>query len=132
MDTSDILDTKQIKFIDTYLKYQDVNTICKKMDISRATYYNYINNPLIKDRINQELTEMLKGTTMYLKSQLNKCSIELMHIIEDAKTPPQVKINAINSVFSNTLKLTEQVDVITSLEDIEQKLSEREGDNRYE
>lgn len=132
MDTSNNLDAKQVKFIDTYLKYQDVNTICKEMKISRATYYNYINNHLIKDRINQELTEMLKGTTMYLKSQLNKCSTELIKIIEDAKTPPQVKINAINSVFSNTLKLTEQVDIITKIEDIEQKLSEREGDNGYE
>ena len=128
MDTSDNLDAKQLKFIDAYLKYQDVNDICKELNISRATYYNYINNSDIKDKINQELAEILNDTTKYLKRKLKRCSIELMSIIEDTKTPPQVKINAINSVFSNTLKLTEQVDIITKLEDIEQRLSEQEGD----
>lgn len=128
MDTSDNLDAKQLKFIDAYLKHQDVNDICKELNISRATYYNYINNSDIKDKINQELAEILNDTTKYLKSKLKRCSIELMSIIEDTKTPPQVKINAINSVFSNTLKLTEQVDIITKLEDIEQRLSEQEGD----
>lgn len=124
--TKDILDAKQIAFIDAYFKYQDVSTICNELNISRASYYNYINNEEIKKEINRQLAEILKDTTRYLKSKLNRCSIELMNIIESDKTPPQVKINAINSVFTNTLKLTEQVDIINKLESIEQRLSDAE------
>lgn len=128
MDKNNILDPKQIKFIDAYFKYQDINTIIKELNISRTSYYNYLNNDLVKEEISRQTTEILNDTTKYLKSKLKRCSIELISIIEDTKTPPQVKINAINSVFSNTLKLTEQVDIITKLEDIEQRLSEQEGD----
>ena len=118
----DQLEPKHIKFIDAYFKYQDISQICKECDITRQTYYNYLNNTKINKEINRQLTEMLKDTTRYLKTNINKCCITLMDIINDAKTPPQVKINAINCVFTNTLKFNEQTDIIDKLQVIEDNL----------
>ena len=55
-----------------------------------------------------------------------KLKILLMDIIKDPKTSPQVKINAINSIFSNCNKLTETNDILVKIADIEQRLIEQE------
>lgn len=66
---------------------------------------------------------------IYLQNNLKTCSDELIKIIKDDKTQPQIKINAINSVFNNCNKLTEQVDIIAKMDKIEQRLAEQEVKN---
>lgn len=119
----DNLNAKQIKFIDLYFKHNDVSTICKEMEIQRSTYYTYLNNKYVKKEINNRLKDMLENTTRYLQKQLYSCCDELMKIITNKETQPQIKINAINSVFNNCNKLTEQVDVINRLEDLEDRFN---------
>ena len=112
------------KFIDAYFKYNnDIAEICKECDISRATYYNYLKDAKIKKEISNQLNEILRDTTNYLKSNLKKCCITLMDIVDSKETPPQVKINAINSIMSNTAKLNEQTDVLDKLQAIEEHLN---------
>lgn len=120
------LSDKQLRFIDVYFKEQSIDSICKQLKITRATYYNYLNDNDVKQEISKIRQEMLSNTTNYLQSCLNECSKELMRIIKDANTTPQIKINAINSVFSNCNKLTEQVDILTKINEIECRLSEQE------
>jgi hypothetical protein len=124
MDNS--LNDKQLKFIDVYFKEQDIGKICKTLKITRQTYYNYLNDDAIKQEINNIRCSILSNTTHYLQSCLDECSKELMSIIKDKNTAPQIKINAINSVFNNCNKLTEQVDVLTKIAEIEQRLKDAE------
>ena len=49
-----------------------------------------------------------------------------MEIIKDPNTTPQVKINAINSIFNNCNKLTETNDILTKIASIEERLAEQE------
>lgn len=116
------LTDKQIKFIDAYFKYNDVNAVCKALNIKRPTYYTYLKNENVKQEIDTRLIEMLRGTTSFMQNNLNECSKELMQIIRDKKTPPQTRVNAINSFFTNSLKLTEQVDVLQKISEIEDKI----------
>ena len=120
------LSDKQLKFIDIYFKEQNINEICKTLKITKQTYYNYINDDAIKQEIYNIRCSMLSNTTNYLQSCLDECSKELMSIIHDEKTAPQIKINAINSIFNNCNKLTEQVDILSKINDIEQRLKEQE------
>lgn len=125
----DNLTDKQLKFIDAYFKEQNIDNICKRLDITRATYYNYINDINVKQEINRLRHEMISNTTLFLQTCLNECSKELYNIIKDDATTPQTKINAINSVFANCNKLTEQVDILEKLNQIEQKLQEVYNEN---
>lgn len=120
------LSDKQLKFIDVYFKEQNISKICKKLDITRATYYNYLNDDAVKTEINNIRCNMLSDTAHYLQECLNECSKELMNIIKNKDTAPQIKINAINSIFNNCSKLTEQVDILTKINDIEQRLKDAE------
>lgn len=123
---SNNLSDKQLKFIDVYFKEQDITKICKALSITKQTYYNYINDDAVSREIFNIRCNMLSNTTNYLQSCLNECSKVLMKIIQNQETPPQVKINAINSIFNNCNKLTEQVDILAKINNIEQRLAEQE------
>lgn len=120
------LSDKQLKFIDAYFQEQSINDICNKLNITRATYYNYLNDDAVKQEISKNRYNLLSTTTDYLQSCLNECSKELMQIIKDKDTSPQIRINAINSIFSNCTKLTEQVDLLDKISTLEDKLKEQE------
>ena len=122
----DNLNDKQIAFIDAYLSEQDINKVCKKLDITRPTYYKYLNDDAVKQEIYKIRLETLENTTRYLQDNLRLCSQKLIDIITSDDTAPQIKINAINSVFSNCNKLTEQVDIISKVNQLEQRLQEQE------
>lgn len=122
----DSLNDKQINFIDAYISEQDINKVCKKLDITRPTYYKYLNDDAVKQEIYKIRLETLENTTRYLQDNLRLCSQKLIDIINADDTAPQIKINAINSVFSNCNKLTEQVDIINKVNQLEQRLQEQE------
>ena len=120
------LTDKQLRFIDTYFKTNTITETCKILKISRTTAYNYLNDESIKLEMDRRRTELINDTTIYLQANLKICSNTLIDIIKDQKTPPQVKINAINSIFNNCNKLTETNDIMTKLAEIEQRLAEQE------
>ena len=125
-DTKQELSDKQIKFIDLYFNDYTIQNICKKLDISRQTYYNYLKDESIKQTIREIRTEILTDTSKHLQSNLKLCSNELINIIKNKEVAPQIKINAINSVFNNYNKLAEIVDITERLNNIEQVLSSQE------
>ena len=122
MDLTD----KQIQFIDTYISSKNMTETCKKLDISRNTAYNYLKDDKVKAELDKRRSELISDTTLYLKESLKECSKMLMDIVKSPNTSPQVKINAINSIFNNCNKLTETNDIMTKLAEIEQRLAEQE------
>ena len=119
------LTDKQIKFIDAYLKTKNMTETCKSLNISRNTAYNYLKDDRVKAEISKRRTELIGNTTLFLQDNLKECSSILMDIIRDKNSSPQVKINAINSIFNNCNKLTETNDILTKLADIEERLAEQ-------
>lgn len=122
MDLTD----KQIQFIDTYLSSKNMTETCKKLNISRNTAYTYLKDDKVKAELDKRRSELISDTTLYLQDSLKECSKMLMDIVKSPNTSPQVKINAINSIFSNCNKLTETNDIMTKLAEIEQRLAEQE------
>lgn len=122
----DELDTKHLKFIDTYLNSKNITETCKTLKISRNTAYEYLKDERVKAEIDKRRGELINDTTLYLQNSLQECSKVLMDIIKDPNTAPQIKINAINSIFSNCNKLTETNDIMTKLAEVEQRLAEQE------
>ena len=125
----DELEDKYIKFIDTYLNSKSITETCKKLNIARSTAYGYLREDKVKAEIDKRRSEFISDTTLYLQDSLQECSKVLMDIVKDPKVSPQIKINAINSIFSNCNKLTETNDILTKLADIEQRLAEQEDNN---
>jgi len=120
------LTDKQNNFIDTYLNSKNMTETCKKLNITRSTAYRYLKEDIVKAEIDKRRSELISNTTLFLQDSLQECSKTLMDIIKDQNTSPQVKINAINSIFNNCNKLTETNDILTKLADIEERLANQE------
>lgn len=118
----DNLEPKYIKFIDAYFRCNDVKSVCKECNITINTYYKYLNDKAVKKEISKQYSQLLRDTTRYLQSNLNKCSSELMEIVNSKEIPPQTKINAINTIFNITLKLSEQTEILDRLNELENKV----------
>lgn len=119
------LNDKQVKFIDTYINSKNITDTCKKLKISRSTAYSYLNDEKIKAEINKRRIDLISDTTLFLQGSLQECSKILMDIIKDKNTSSQIKINAINSIFTNCNKLTETTDILSKIADIEERLNKQ-------
>jgi len=124
----DELTDKQKKFIDTYLKSKSITDTCKKLNIARSTAYGYLRDTNVKSELDKRRMELINDTTIYLQGSLQECCKTLMEIIKNDENSPQIKINAINSIFNNCNKLTETNDILTKIAEIEERLNEREED----
>ena len=120
------LTDKQLKFIDIYLKSKNITETCKTLNISRNTAYDYLKEPAVKQELDSRRIQCLNDTSLYLQEQLlNSCKV-LVDIANDTTAPAPARVSAVNSLFSNSMKLTENLDIMTKLADIEQKLAEQE------
>ena len=82
IDNTNTLNDKQLAFLDAYLSEQDINKVCKKLDITRPTYYKYLNDNAIKQELYKIRIETIENTTRILQDNLRLCSLELINIIK--------------------------------------------------
>jgi ACT domain-containing protein len=91
----------------------------KAAKISRETAYKYLKDSEFKAELDKRRSECLNDTVRFLQGKLTVCSEQLVRIIENEDTADQVKINAINTLFSNFKSMSETVEIIARLEEIE-------------
>lgn len=113
---------KQTRFLQAMLEESTISKAAAVAGISRETAYKYLKEPEFKAELDKRRSDCLNDTVRYLQGKLALCSEQLMKIIENESTADQVKINAINTVFTNVKTMTETADVIARLEAIEQMI----------
>ena len=115
---------KQERFIETYLQSKTISETIRKLGISRKTAYTYLDNKEVQTIIRDRKMEILKDTTLYMENNLKQASEQLIQIINDKKTPQSVRVQAINSLFSNYQKLFENIEVETQIDEIKEQLEQ--------
>lgn len=115
---------KQERFIETYLQSKTISETIRKLGISRKTAYTYLDNKEVQTIIRDRKMEILKDTTLYMENNLKQASEQLIQIINDKKTPQSVRVQAINSLFSNYQRLFENIEVETQIDEIKEQLEQ--------
>lgn len=115
---------KQERFIETYLQSKTISETIRKLGISRKTAYSYLDNKEVQTIIRDRKMEVLKDTTLYMENNLKQASEQLIQIINDKKTPQSVRVQAINSLFSNYQRLFENIEVETQIDEIKEQLEQ--------
>lgn len=62
---------------------------------------------------------MLSQTTGYLQSNMIKATENIVNMISNEEIPPQVRLNASKAVLEYGLKLTENIDILPRIEQLE-------------
>ena len=118
------LSQKQIRFLKSMLEESSILKAAEKAEISRNTAYKYLEDREFVAELNKRRNECISDTVRFLQGKLALCGETLVKIIENPKTSEQVKINAINAIFTNCKFLTETADVLDRLQQVEETLNE--------
>lgn len=119
-----MISSNQEKFIEAYLVNSNISKISKELNLSRPTIYSYLNNDEVKSELLRRKKEVMEETNSFLRNNLLGASEELVNIIKDFMTSDSTKIQAINSLFNISRKLTETIDIEERIEKIEAKIKE--------
>lgn len=111
--------TKEI-LIDGLLHNVTVTATAKETGICEATIYKYLSDPEFVREYDEKRRNMLKDSCYTLQAKMSSATDELVKIIEDPETKPQIRLNAIDMLFRHTYKQTEQLDILARLDALEE------------
>ena len=110
---------KQTSFLKAMLEESTITKAAEKAGITRYTAYKFLKDPIFQKELNSRRAECINDTVRYLQGKLAMCNETLVSIVENPNTSDQVKINAINAIYTNCKSMTETAEIITRLEQIE-------------
>lgn len=118
---------KQENFITALMTESTTKAAYEKAGISKFTAYKYLRDPEFRAELDKRRIECIDNTVRYLQGKLDLCNKSLVGIIEDDSIAPQIRINAINTLYATCKGFTDTADIIARLNDLEQAEAEREA-----
>ena len=110
---------KTEKIISSLLSFPTIKEAAKNLKMAESTLYNYLKDDEFKIKYNKAKTSMLSQTTGYLQSNMTKATENIVNMISNEEVPPQVRLNASKAVLEYGLKLTENIDILPRIEQLE-------------
>lgn len=111
--------TKDEKIIAALIANPTVRAASDACGVSETQIYARMRNPEFKSRYDEARRDLLKSNTAALQSHLAGAIETMWQICADTETAPQVRLNAADAIIRNSLKLTEQLDILSRLEELE-------------
>lgn len=93
--------------------------------VSHTTVYNRLSDKDFKAEYDRRRTIALNEACHTLQATLTKAVDTIREIMENKDTAPQVRLNASAILLQNCLKYTEQVNILSRLDELE-KLANKE------
>jgi hypothetical protein len=122
-----MLSTRQQKAIDALLIAPTRTAAARLAGVGDSTLRTYMKNDEFVNAYNAARREQLREAAQGLQARLNDAVNTMGTICTDESTPAQVRLNAAQAVITNTLKLVETVDILSSIEELEQWRAENDG-----
>lgn len=119
--------TKKDDFLVALMQHPTVTAAAKAANVRRATAHTWLNDPEFQRDLSRLRTETLGAVASYLQGRLALCAEALMAIVEDEHVSPQIRINAIQQTFAACRSLTENVEMLHRIEELEARAAEFES-----
>lgn len=119
-----MLNHRQQKFLTCYLASGNATRAAKEAGIAVSTAYKYLADPDFNAELSRCRVAELRKSTAYLQSKLQSCSETLIGIIESETTSASVKVQAIQTVYSNFERAIDRLDILGRLDALERRESQ--------
>jgi len=90
--------------------------------VSETQIYTYLRDPEFKTKYDATRRELLERNTAALQSHLGAAIQTMGDLCVDPDASAQVRLNVADAIIRNTLKLTEQTDIIGRISALEKEL----------
>lgn len=107
------------RIITGLLANTSVRATSQATGISESTIYRYLKDEGFRKEYEDRRREMMIENCHMLQANMGNAINELIDIINDSKTAPQIRLNAIDTLMRHAYKQTELVDILTRLEALE-------------
>ena len=101
----------------------------QKAGIGVSTLKRYLDEPEFQTAYQDAVTKLLEEASVQAKQGLNPALSCLREIVEDRKTAATARIQAARSLLEFALRLTETVDVMRQLNELERWRDEVDGNS---
>ena len=108
------------RIITALLQSRTMKEASELLNISESTIYRRLNDLDFRDRLNESRTALIETATTKLQAELSGAIDVIIEIMNDSENPPQIRLNASDSIIRHCLKITEQCNIIERVERLEE------------
>jgi len=125
------MNANQKKFLIEYLQNPSIAECSKRLGISKATCFHYLKNQEVKQAIDLLQNTILESEVIRLLNESETVTSELMSLIKNERSPPMVKLKAIElrqSILEKHQENKKMLDIENRYSQLEKELNELIGD----
>jgi uncharacterized membrane protein len=112
-------DRNDEKLIAALLSTTTVRAAAAACGMGETKVYTRLRDPAFKEKYDAARRELLNRNAAALQGQVSAAIDAMSEIVNDPEATQQVRLNAAEAIIRNSLKLTEQTDILTRLDALE-------------
>ena len=111
-------DRKDELIISALIGNPTVRAAAAACGVSETQIYARLRNAAFKEKYDAARRELLEQSTAYIQGIVSEAIQKMRDVMNDPDATPQVQLNAAEAITRNSLKLTEQNDILTQLAEL--------------
>lgn len=112
------------KILAALVSTNSVVEAAEECGISKSTIYGRLRDPEFNAKYRAACRDLLRNHTADLQGHMGAAISTMREIMDQKDNAPQVRLNAADGIIRHGLNLTEKVDILNQLEDLESRLKE--------
>ena len=112
------------RIISALLQSRTIKEASELSNVSESTLYRRLQDLDFRNRLNASRTVLIDYAQTRLQAEISRAIEVIIEIMNNPENPPQIRLNASDSIIRNCLKVTELCNVIERIERLEVIYSE--------
>lgn len=111
------------KIIVALLLKPTIKEAAEHCGVSESLIYTRLKNESFKEKYEAERRKLLETNTAKLQGHISSAVDAMGEIVSDTSNAPQIRLNAADAIIRNSLKLTEQTEILRRLDELEKNIN---------
>ena len=118
MATKEAAERKDELIIAALISNPTVAAAATACGVSQTQIFARLRTPAFKEKYDAARREILEQSAAYIQGMVSEAIRKMRDVMNDENASPQVQLNAAEAITRNSLKLTEQADILTQLAEL--------------